>query len=102
MKAIKKLTNNSGFIMVTVVMVVFVLMIITVTIISLNVNQVMTAENEVHSLQAQILAEGTLYKVIALQQVGDLTPISETVTIEGNNYQIDSNLNNNNLNININ
>lgn len=70
MKIRMRLENKSGVILVTVLMILFVMMILTVSIVSLNVSQVMTTEDEVYRIQAETLAEGVLYLLVAQQQTG--------------------------------
>ena len=80
---LRELKNNQrGIILITVLLIVIVMMIVTVTVISLNISQVQTSENEVRRLQAEILSMGGMYYT-TLNQVsnsaGNVLIYSETL-----------------------
>ena len=52
--------NKHGVVFVTVLLVIIVMMIIAISIISLNVSQVLIAEEEVKRIHGEILASGAL------------------------------------------
>jgi hypothetical protein len=83
-----RIKNENGVIFVTVTMIIIVLMVLTVTIISLNVSQTVTTEGETHRLQADTLAEGVLYRIIAQQQTGGSLTYSSTYNLDGYEFDV--------------
>ena len=70
--------NRQGLVLVTVLVIVMVMLVLTVTMLSLNVSQVMTAENEVKRIQAENLAIGALSYTFSNQMI---TPSSEPLSL---------------------
>ena len=65
---LRELKNNErGVVFVTVLMIILVMMVLAISVISLNVSQVMTAENEVRRQQAETLAMGAMAYTFANQ-----------------------------------
>lgn len=83
-----RIKNEDGVIFVTVTMIIIVMMVLTVTIISLNVSQVVTTEEETHRLQAGTLAEGILYRIVAQQQTGGGLTYSSTYNLDGYDFVV--------------
>ena len=65
----KQIKNNErGVVFVTVIMIVMVLMVLTISVLSLNMSQVTSTEQEVKRIQAELIAMGGLRYMFALQQ----------------------------------
>ncbi|MCB9771976.1 MAG: hypothetical protein H6754_05445 [Candidatus Omnitrophica bacterium] len=62
MKKINSLKNDSGIILVTVVILVLVLSIVAIGVMGLNVSQVKTASSVVDTIKAEQLATGLLFQ----------------------------------------
>ena len=79
---LRQLKNNEkGVVFVTVLMIILVMMVLAISIISLNVSQVMTSENEVRRQQAEALAMGALVYTFA-DQLSGAAPVNQYSTIE--------------------
>lgn len=52
--------NNRGIIFVTVLIIIIVSMVMAVSVLSLNISQVKSAEDELKRIQAELLANGGL------------------------------------------
>lgn len=62
MKIPPRIKNESGVILVTVVILIIILSIVTIGIMSLNVSQVKTAASVVDTITAEQLATGIFYQ----------------------------------------
>jgi hypothetical protein len=62
--------NNRGIVFVTVLILIIVAMVLTVTIMSLNISQVTSSEDEVQHIQAEILSTGGLARMFVNQMSG--------------------------------
>jgi len=69
---LKDLKNNeSGIILVTVIVITIVIVILTVGILSINTGQVISGENEIRRVKAQILSQGAMWLAIARRNNGE-------------------------------
>ncbi|MBF0478170.1 MAG: hypothetical protein HQL26_01680 [Candidatus Omnitrophica bacterium] len=57
---IKKLKNDSGIVLVTVIIIITVMMILVVSMISLNVSQSVVSKEENKKLKCELMTEGIL------------------------------------------
>ena len=62
--------NNRGIIFVTVLIIIIVSMILAISVLSLNISQVKSVENELKSVQAKLLADGGLAIMVVNQMSG--------------------------------
>lgn len=62
--------NNRGVVFITVLIIIIISMVLAVNILSLNISQVKTAENELKYIQAELLAEGALARILVRQFSG--------------------------------
>jgi len=89
---LKDLKNNEhGVVFVTVLIVIITTMVLAVSVLSLNISQIKSAENELRYIQAKVLADGGLVQILSTQFVG--TPITTntyTETIGGTTFTIQS------------
>ena len=65
LKGLKK--NKKGVVFIVVLMIIIVMMVLCVSIISMNMNQILIAENEIKRIQAETLAVGGLAYTFANQ-----------------------------------
>jgi len=56
--------NNRGVIFVTVLIIIIVAMVLAVSVLSLNISQVKSSEDELKHIQAKILSEGGLAQML--------------------------------------
>ncbi len=91
---LKDLKNNEhGVVFVTVLIVIITTMVLAVSILSLNISQIKSAENELRYIQAKILADGGMVQILSTQFVG--TPIisnTYTETVGDTTFLIQSNI----------
>jgi len=67
----KDLKNNEhGVVFVTVLIVIITTMVLAISVLSLNISQIKSAENELKYIQAKVLADGALFKILSTQFVG--------------------------------
>lgn len=74
--------NQRGIVFVTVLMVILVAMVLAVSVLSLNISQVVSTEDEVKRLQAQSLALGAIpyfYTNQLSSSSGNLMTYTETL-----------------------
>ncbi len=87
---LKELRNsNDGVVFVAVLIIIIVSMVLAMSVLSLNISQVKSAEDEVKSIQATILAEGGLAQILMNQwsdTAGDTTDFF--ITHDGTRYNI--------------
>ncbi|MBN1869614.1 MAG: pilus assembly PilX N-terminal domain-containing protein [Candidatus Omnitrophica bacterium] len=86
--------NKQGMIFVTVLIIIVVAMVLAVTILSLNISQVKSSEDEFKHLQAKLLAEGGLAIMLINRLSGPPGDgeISYTETLGNTTYTIVSNV----------
>lgn len=72
-------TNQNGVIFITVLMIIIALAAVAVTIISLNVSQISTTEDEVKRIQAEMLSMGAIAYTFADRQGGGT---ADTITLD--------------------
>lgn len=85
--------NESGVVLVTVLMVIMIMMVLSVSILSMNVSQVMLNEGEVRHIQAEALSLGVLDYAFANQ--GSASPtnsITLPITLGNSTFNILTNL----------
>ena|SRR3989338_8289966 len=83
--------DNSGIVLVTVIVMVLVMMIFSIGILGLNVSQVTTGEREVERIQAQQLAMGGWWVAYSNLYAGgnpDGTSVAET--LDGKTFTINT------------
>jgi len=91
LKSLRK--NNQGVVFVTVLMIIIVMMVLTISILSINVSQVVSTEEEVRRVKAEVLAKGFLWLMSANQM--SQTPgtfIDETFDLDGTTFYVAANL----------
>lgn len=59
--------NNRGIVFVTVLIIIIIAMVLAVSVLSLNVSQVKSTEDQLRHIQAQILSEGALARILVNQ-----------------------------------
>ena len=85
--------NNHGVVFVTVLIIIIVTMVLAISALSLNVSQVKSTESELKHLQARILTEGALARILVNQLSGSPTnPISYSETIGNTTFTIVANI----------
>ena len=83
--------NEKGVIYITVLMIILVMMILVISVISMNVNEVMLAENEVNRIRAEMLAFGMLAVTFANQASNSASNyISNVYIFDGRTYNVTS------------
>ncbi|MCK5081472.1 MAG: hypothetical protein KAR31_01065 [Candidatus Omnitrophica bacterium] len=85
--------NNRGIIFVTVLIIIMVAMVLAVTVLSLNISQVKSSEDELRHIQARILSEGGLAQMLVSKFSG--TPvnlITYTETLGNTTFTIVANI----------
>ncbi|HQP10196.1 MAG TPA: hypothetical protein PKV41_02290 [Candidatus Omnitrophota bacterium] len=89
---LKKLRNNDhGVIFVTVLIIIMVSMVLAVSVLSLNISQVKSSEDELKYIQAKTLAEGGLAQFLTTQWSGT-NDVSFSETIGNTTFTIVSDL----------
>ena len=80
--------KSGGMVLVMVTMMIVVMMVMVMTILNANLNKTLTAEEEVHRMQAEFLYRGALYRndITCPGGGGPCTPYTET--IDGHTYTI--------------
>ena len=74
--------NNRGIIFVTVLIIILIAMVTAISVLSLNISQIKSSENELRYIQAKILAEGGLAQMLINKlsgAPGDIITYSETL-----------------------
>ncbi|MCK5014135.1 MAG: hypothetical protein KAS66_09980 [Candidatus Omnitrophica bacterium] len=56
--------NNRGIVFVTVLIIIIVAMVLSVSVLSLNISQVTSSEDELKHIQARALAEGGFAQIL--------------------------------------
>ena len=56
--------NNRGIIFVTVLIIIMVAMVLAVTVLGINISQIKSSEDELKHIQARILSEGGLARML--------------------------------------
>jgi len=65
---LKELKNNDhGVVFVTVLIVIITTMVLAVSALSLNISQIKSTENELKYIQAKVLSDGGLVRIISSQ-----------------------------------
>lgn len=83
--------NNHGVIFVTVLIMIIVAMVLTVSVLSLNVSQIKSTEDELKYIQAKIIAEGAIAQMIANDFLGVGTgPVTYTEPLGNTTYSVDA------------
>lgn len=91
---LKPLRNNEqGIVFVTVLMIIIVMMTLTVSILSMNVTQVMTTQDEIRRIQARVLAMGAIPYMFANQASGSSANyITYTETLGNITFDVSANI----------
>jgi hypothetical protein len=64
----RELKNNErGIIFVTVLIIIIIAMVLAVSVLSLNISQVKSTEDELRYIQAKILSDGGLARILVSQ-----------------------------------
>jgi hypothetical protein len=85
--------NNHGIIFVTVLVIIIVSMVLTVSILSLNISQVKSSEDELKRIQARILSEGGLSQILISKLSGNsANVITYTETLGNTTFTIVANI----------
>lgn len=89
MKIPSSMKNESGVILVTVIVLTFILAIVAIGIMSLNVSQVKTATSVVDAIKAEQLATGIFYQDYQRRIDGlPAPPSSQQITIGAKTYTV--------------
>ncbi len=88
MNIFSRLKNESGVILVTVIILVMVLSIVAIGIMSLNVSQIKTSTSVVQTIQAEQLATGLFYQDYQRRAQGQGTSPSSPITVGTTVYSI--------------
>ncbi len=83
-----KRNNESGVILVTVIVLTIVLSIVAIGIMSLNVSQVKTASSVVDTVRAEQLATGLFYQDYQRRVDGGGSTLPSSIDIGGKTYTI--------------
>ena len=59
--------NKHGVVFVTVLIMIITAMVLTISTLSLNISQIKSTENELKYIQAKVLADGGLVRIIQKQ-----------------------------------
>ena len=62
MRMPRNLKNESGVILITVIVLIMILSIVAIGVMSLNVSQIKTASSVVDTIKAEVLATGLFYQ----------------------------------------
>jgi len=82
---LKDLKNNEhGIVFITVLIVIITTMILAISALSLNISQIKSTENELKYIQAKVLADGGLVRIIANQFSAAPLPTDGYTEIIGN------------------
>jgi len=85
--------NNRGVVFVTVLIIIIVSMVLTVSVLSMNISQVKSAEDELKYIQAQVLADGGFARIFASQfSAAPLNGIPYSETLGNSTFTVTTNL----------
>ena len=91
---LRELRNNDhGVVFITVLIIIIISIVSTLTILSLNISQVTSSEDEVRHIQAEILSTGGLARIFIEQFSG--TPANVIIyaeTLDGITYAVVANI----------
>ena len=85
--------NKHGVVFVTVLIMIIAAMVLTISALSLNISQIKSTENELKYIQAKVLADGGLVRII--QDQFSTSPSnfdSYTETVGDTTFTITSNI----------
>lgn len=83
-----KLKNESGVILVTVIIVTMILSVVTIGLMSLSRSQVTTASSVVSTIQAEMLATGLFYQDYQNRIDGNTATLPTSITVGTKNYTV--------------
>ncbi len=84
----RRLKNESGIILVTVIILIMILSIVAIGVLSLNVSQLKTSSSVVDTIKAEQLATGLFYQDYQRRLDGTGTIPASPITIDGKAYTI--------------
>lgn len=85
--------NNRGIIFVTVLIIIIVAMVLSISILSLNVSQITSSEDELKRIQARMIADGALSQMIVQKMTGNPSNfLTYNETIGGTTFVITANI----------
>lgn len=83
--------NNSGVILVTVIILTFVLSIVVVSIVGLHVSQVKSSQSVVDQIKAEQLAVGAAYQAYQCKEwEGCSVPAAQNLGLDGKTFSVTS------------
>ena len=86
MNPLKKLNNNEGVVLITVLTVVIVMMILAVSLISVTVSQNISNQHQIERIQAEQVAKGIMWNNYMNLYPGGGAVGPGTITLDGRNY----------------
>jgi len=91
---LKELKNNDrGVVFITVLIVIITTMVLAISALSLNISQIKSTENELKYIQAKVLADGGLFRIITNQFLASPSNIiTYTETVGDTLFTITSNI----------
>lgn len=82
--------NDRGVVFVTVLIIIIVAMVLAVNVLSLNISQVTSTEEELKYIKAKVLADGGLAQILISQFSGAPTnTLTFSETLDNITYTID-------------
>lgn len=85
--------NKQGVVFVTVLIMIITAMVLTISALSLNISQIKSTENELKYIQAKVLADGGLVRIIQKQfESNPLNTDFYTETVGDTTFTISSNI----------
>ncbi len=87
---LKKLRNEQGVILVTVLMVTTLMMIFVIGIISINVGQVLTGQKQIDRIKSEAIAMAAQLRMLDKLNNADETPTTVTQSLDGKNFSATS------------
>ena len=86
---LKRLQNDSGVVLVAIIVLTIVMSILAVGIMTTNVNQALSNQYQVERIRAEELAKGAFwYNFVNLRTSGTSALPTSSITIDGKEYQI--------------
>ena len=91
---LKKLKNdNQGVVFITVLILILTAMVLAISALSLNISQIKSTENELKYLQAKVLADGGLARILVDQlSASSANVITYTETVGDATFTVTSNI----------
>ncbi len=90
-KALKRLQNKSGVVLITVVILTFIMAILAVAMMSINVNQALLHQHQIERIKAEQFAEGAFWYNFANLSTSGVQAVPSSVTLDGKVYNVTMN-----------